>query len=292
MAPKQKIVAVVCLLGGATVWGLMWYPFRALQSEGVSAELATLLCYSLALLFGAFAIPKAWHELQISGIWGVVMTLSAGWANLGYVLGVVNGEVMRVLLLFYLAPLWTVVLAYALLREQLNRYGYAIIALSLAGAYIMLGRKGAGLPLPQNAAEWIGLSAGFSFALTNVVVRRIQHLSISFKAASVWIGTAALTLVVMAGSGHLAVGVGNIGVYAWVILMLLGVVVCSTSFIVLHGVTWLPANRSVVLLLSELVFAAMSSYLLAGEEMSGREIAGAMLIASASLLSGKMHHAS
>ncbi len=273
------------------VWGLMWYPFRALQGEGVSAELATLLTYTLALLFGAFAVKKGMREVAFAGWWGLAMTLSSGWTNLGYVLAVVHGEVMRVLLLFYLAPLWTVILSYALLGEKLNRYGYAIIALSLGGTWIMLGRPGMGMPVPQNPAEWIGLSAGFSFALTNVLVRRIQHLSIDFKAASVWVGTASLTLMLMLWQGRLAQGAGHVSAYAWLMLVVLGLVVCSSALIIVHGLTRLPANQSIVLMLSELVFAAASSYLLAGEEMSVRETMGAALIVSASLLSGRMQHA-
>jgi drug/metabolite transporter (DMT)-like permease len=41
----------------------------------------------------------------------LLIALVAGGCNLGYVLATVHGEVMRVLLLFYLAPLWTVLLA-------------------------------------------------------------------------------------------------------------------------------------------------------------------------------------
>ncbi len=54
--------------------------------------------------------------------------LCAGWANLAYVLGVIHGEVMRVLLLFYLAPLWTILFARLLLNEQLSLHGYLVIA--------------------------------------------------------------------------------------------------------------------------------------------------------------------
>ncbi len=271
------------------VWGLMWYPFRALQQEGVPAELATLLSYLLALLFGAFALAAAWRDLRSAGGWGLAMTLCAGWTNLGYVLAVVNGEVMRVLLLFYLAPLWTVMLSHWLLGERLNRYGYAIIALSLGGAYVMLAPPRAGLPVPQGTAEWIGLSAGFTFALSNVLVRRVQHLSIQFKAASVWLGTGVLTLLFLLYQGRVVSELQDITAYAWLMLAALGLVVCATTFVVLHGLTLVPANQAVILFLSELVFAAASSYLLAGEELSSRETVGALLIVSASLLSGRMH---
>ncbi len=271
------------------VWGLMWYPYRALQDAGVSGELATLLSYALALVLGLLAARPVWRELRIAGWWGIGLTLSAGWTNLGYVLAVLNGEVMRVLLLFYLAPLWTVVFAHWLLGEKLNRYGYAVIALSLGGAFVMLWHPRHGMPLPQNTAEWIGLSAGLSFALTNVLVRRMQHLSINFKSASVWFGTMLLTLLLMLYQGHLVSEVRTVSLYAWLLLALLGLVLCATSLVVQHGLTQLPANQSIVLFLSELVFAAVSSYLLAGELMGLREIIGATLIVSASLLSGKIH---
>lgn len=271
------------------VWGLMWYPYRALQGAGVSGELATLLSYALALVIGLLAARPVWRELRIAGWWGIGLTLSAGWTNLGYVLAVLNGEVMRVLLLFYLAPLWTVVFAHWLLGEKLNRYGYAIIALSLGGAFVMLWQPRHGMPLPQNTAEWIGLSAGLFFALTNVLVRRMQHLSINFKSASVWFGTMLLTLLLMLYQGQLVSELRTVSLYTWLLLALLGLILCATSLVVQHGLTQLPANQSIILFLSELVFAAVSSYLLAGEVMGLREIIGATLIVSASLLSGKIH---
>ena len=38
------------------------------------------------------------------------------------------------------------------------------MALSLGGAVVMLWRPEFGLPLPQNQAEWLALSAGLMFA--------------------------------------------------------------------------------------------------------------------------------
>ena len=88
-----------------------------------------------------------------------------------------HGEVMRVLLLFYLAPVWTILFSFWLLGERLNRYGYLIIFLSLSGAMFILWEPDIGLPLPQNLSEWLGLSAGMGFALSNVTSRRAAHLS-------------------------------------------------------------------------------------------------------------------
>jgi drug/metabolite transporter (DMT)-like permease len=286
--PNQKILSVSGLLGGALVWGMMWYPYRILQSEGVSGELATLLTYLIALACGLVLLGPVWRELRVAGWWGAALMLSAGWTNYGYVLAILGGEVMRVLLLFYLAPLWTVIFAYVLLGEKLGRHGTAIVALSFGGALIMLWRPDMGLPLPQNRAEWIGLSAGMGFALQNVLVRRTQQLSVNFKSATVWLGTVLLTGPLLLYQGGLLSRLGAIGWNAWWLLALTGLVLCATSVIVQHGLTHLPANQSIVLLLSELVFAAVSSYFLAGERLGVQEAVGALFIVSASLLSGRM----
>ncbi len=161
---------VAGILSGALVWGLIWYPYRALQESGVAGPLATLISYILAMVCGAFMLPRVWRELRRyyrvrAGWWAVALVLSAGWANLGYVLAMLHGEVMRVLLLFYLAPLWTILFSYWLLGERLDRYGYLVMALSFSGAVIMLWQPQHGLPLPQNLSEWIGLSAGMGFCL-------------------------------------------------------------------------------------------------------------------------------
>lgn len=294
MPSKQNLMPVVGVLSGALVWGLIWYPFRVLQDAGVSGALATLITYLLAMLFGAFMLPRLWRELHLqnkdgAGWWAVLLVLSAGWTNFGYVLAVLQGEVMRVLLLFYLAPLWTILFSYWLLGEQLNRYGYAIILLSFAGAVFMLWEPQLGWPLPNNLAEWIGLSAGMGFAFSNVVSRRAAQLSVEAKSYSVWFGTALLTTPLLLWQGRLQAQLLSIDAQAWLILALLGIVLCATSFAVQYAIAHLSANRAIILFLFELVVAAVSSYFFADEAMGLRDWIGAALIVSASLLSGALY---
>ena len=102
------------------------------------------------------------------------------------------------LLLFYLAPLWTVLLARLLLGERAGRWGLQVILLSLAGAAVMLWQPRLGLPLPGNDAEWLGLAAGFLFALSNVLIRRTPQHSIELKSTAVFLCTVTLGLVAVA----------------------------------------------------------------------------------------------
>jgi len=291
---KQNLAPVFGVLSSALVWGLIWYPYRVLQDAGMSGALATFIIYLLAMLCGAFMLPRVWRELcsrnkTKADWWVVVLLLSAGWTNLGYVLAVLYGEVMRVLLLFYLAPLWTILFSYWLLGERLNRYGYFIIALSFGGAFTMLWRPQLGLPLPSSFAEWIGLSAGMGFALSNVVSRRATHLSPGSKSYVIWLGTAMLTAPLLWWQGGLPDQLLTIDAQAALMLALLGIVICATSFAVQYALAHLPANRAIALFLFELVVAAVSSYFLADEAMQLREWFGALLIVAASLLSGRLH---
>ena len=161
MPSKQYLFPVAGILSGALVWGLIWYPYRVLQEAGVSGPVATLITYLFAMLCGAFMLPRVWRELRAyykvrEGCWAAALVLSAGWSNLGYVLAMLHGEVMRVLLLFYLAPLWTILFSYWILDERLNRYGYAVIALSFGAA--SLGRAQvdtvrSGVPVKKEAVQ-------------------------------------------------------------------------------------------------------------------------------------------
>jgi drug/metabolite transporter (DMT)-like permease len=174
------------------------------------------------------------------------------------------------------------------LGECLNRYGYFVVLLSLSGAMVMLWQPSLGVPWPQNMSEWLGLSAGMSFALSNVTSRRAAHLSVETKSFSIWLGTALLTLPFLLWQGGAVAQLVLIEWSSWGLMLVMGVVLCATAFAVQYGVTHLSANRAVVLFLFELVVAALASYVLANEAMGWRDWMGASLIVSASFLSGKL----
>ena len=75
---------------------------------------------------------------------------------------------------------------------------------------------------------------------------------------------------------------------ALLLLVLLGLVIFATNLAVQHGLMQVSANRAIVLLLSELVVAALSSYVLAQEAMRWNQWAGGTMIVAATLLSGRL----
>lgn len=284
MSANKNTVALVSLLAGATVWGLIWHPYRVLEEMAVPPILAATLTYLVALLLGFPLLRRRLAGARPGGML-LLIALVAGGCNLGYVLATVHGEVMRVLLLFYLAPLWTVLLARLLLQEKVSLPGTAVIALSLAGAVVTLWQPSLGLPLPANGAEWIGLAAGFLFALANVLIRKAHDLSIELKSMAVFAGVALVGLFALPYEpARQAVPPAP----AWLLVGVVGLVLLATNLFVQYGLTHTPANRAIVIFLFELVVAALSSWLLAGEAMTPQEWLGGAMIVAASLFSGKL----
>lgn len=272
--------AVFGLLFGAVVWGIIWYPYRLLEAAGLSGVASSLATYSIALGLGAAIFAGNWRSLFHTPRIVLVLAVAAGWANLSYVLAVIDGEVMRVLLLFYLSPLWTLLLAKLLLKEQPGLRGLMVIALSLTGAFIMLWQDSNAVPMPQNRAEWLGLSSGFSFALTNVLTRRASHLSLQAKSFAVWLGVALGALLLLPFD---TAPIPLLSLNLWLLVAGIGVLLAVSTLLVQFGVTQMPANRSSVIFLFELVVAAIASYLLAGEVLTLREWVGGAMIVVASI---------
>ncbi len=277
--------AVAALFAGATVWGLVWYPYRLIEAAGMSGLLATTLTYAVALVLGLALFYRQLRGVRVDR-WLVAIAIASAGCNLGYVLAVLHGEIMRVLLLFYLAPLWTVLLARLLLNERLTRAGLAVVALSLTGATIMLWHPETGLPWPRQGAEWLGLGAGFMFALSNVLIRRADHYSIALKSMAVFAGIVLIGLLGILLLEPVAVPAASGRV--WALLLAVGVVLLVINPVVQYGLARVAAGRAIVIFLFELMVAAFASWWLADEVMDAREWLGGALIVAASLFSAKL----
>jgi drug/metabolite transporter (DMT)-like permease len=276
----------VALLFGAALWGVVWYPYRLLAAAGLDGIWATLVTYGVALVAGVAIFPREALRLARAPALALLMGAAIGWSNLAYVLGVLEGEVMRVLLLFYLAPLWTVPLARALLGERLDAAGFAVMALAFAGAMTMLWKPELGVPWPTARAEWLGLAAGFLFALGNVLIRRLDTMTDAGKSIVIWAGVTAVALVHLPASRVAAVTAWAASWSQAPLTIGIGVAIVAMSLALQYGLARMPANRAIVILLSELVVAAVASYWLANEVLRPRDWLGGALIIAASVASG------
>jgi len=285
--PLQRTLAIASLVYAATLWGLVWYPYRLLDQAGVSGIASGFFSYATPLLLLGWLHVRALRAARGHWLWLSALGLAAGWTNLAYVLAVLEGEVVRVLLLFYLSPLWTVLFARFLLHEKLNRAGWAVMALAAGGALVMLWQPGE-WPLPGHRAEWLGLSAGVMFAASNVISRHLDGVAEGAKSVSVWAGVAVLALIGLALRPAELDFMAAAASSTWLLLIGLGLAIGSMTYAVQYGLARVPANQAIVIFLFELVVAAIAAYFLSDERMGVQEWIGAAMIVTASLFSGRM----
>jgi drug/metabolite transporter (DMT)-like permease len=285
--PLQRTLAISSLVYAATLWGLVWYPYRLLDDAGVGGVPSAFFSYATPLLLLGWWHGRALRDARGQWLWLSALGLAAGWTNLAYVLAVLEGEVVRVLLLFYLSPLWTVLFSRFLLHEKLNRAGWAVMALAAGGALAMLWQPG-DWPLPANRAEWLGLSAGVMFAASNVVSRHLDGVTEGAKSVTVWAGATVLTLIGLVLQPSGLDFAADAGAATWLMLLGVGLLIGSMTYAVQYGLARVPANQAIVIFLFELVVAAIAAYFLSDERMGVQEWIGAAMIITASLFSGHM----
>ncbi len=290
---NKNFLAIFGLLFGAMVWGVIWYPYRLMAEAGVSGVASSFYTYLIATAIGAAVFGKHWRGFfaQPSSI--IWLGLAAGWANMSYVIAVIDGEVMRIMLLFYLSPLWTLLLARFWLKEPITNVGLISIAIALLGAYIMLAGPFSQLanhwPIPQNMPEWLALTSGIAFAVANVITRKSSHLTIRAKSFAVWIGVVGTALLLAPFVSDHFPAPSFFSASNWLVMGFIAILLMAATILVQFGVTQLTAIRSSVLFLFELVVAAIASYYLAHEVMSMNEWIGGSLIIAAALIAALNH---
>jgi drug/metabolite transporter (DMT)-like permease len=282
-AAGGRLAPALALVVNAFVWGVSWWPFRALQQEGVHPLWSTALIYLLA--FVGFVVLQRWalpELLRTPALW--LLALAAGLTNVGFNWAVTIGDVVRVVLLFYLMPAWAVLLAWLVLGEKPSAAGIGRLLLALAGVATVLDTAGTGLPWPSALAEWLALMGGFSFALTNVLLRRLDFVTPGSRVLAMFGGG-----MLLAG-GVALVGVAQGSVAAlpeltargWLIALVLASGFLAANLALQYGASRLPSHTTALVMLSEVVFASLSSVALGAAELSARTLAGgAMIVAAA-----------
>ncbi len=281
--PPAPLLPVLALTFNAFVWGVSWWPFRELQGRGLHPLWATAGMYIVSLACLLLWRPGAWRGFgRYPGLW--LLMLAAGLTNVGFNWAVTVGDVVRVVLLFYLMPAWAVLLAWLLLGEKPSGPALLRLALALAGVAVVLKTPGQPWPWPESGADWLALMGGFSFALTNILLRQLRD------------APAPARIVAMFGGGTLtAAGAALVGLAAGSIPappalpwsgLALGLVL-SLSFLagniaLQFGAARLKAQTTALVMLSEVVFASVSSVLAGAAELSWHTwLGGGMILAAA-----------
>ncbi len=270
---KERLWAAVGLVAGAGGWGVLWYPLRLSAARGLGGLWLTTAVFAGAFLIGALSWARHRRAMRRPLV-SALLALLGGITNIAFVLAVLQDNVLRVTLLFYLAPVWSLLFARVFLKESINAAALAGVGTALIGTVILLWRHAQPSLHP---GDGLALIAGLSFAGANVLLRAAHDLPLETKALVTFAGVAALAGLSLAahpapwptadtGVWVAAVAGGGLGVYL-------------ITRLVQYGVSALPVRQSAVLLLFEVIAAAFSQHGLLHRTLGAQAVFGALLIA-------------
>ncbi len=285
--PRAIWLPAAALLVNAAVWGTSWWPFRLLEARGLHPLWATTLIFTLASLLIVIARPRALSQLlRTPALW--VLVVAAGVTNASFNWAIVIGDVIRVVLLFYLMPIWSAVLARLLLAERFGLPAAARVLLALLGAAIVLWPPDDGsahLSWSLSLADGLGLVGGFSFALNNVMLRREAAQPEEGRALAMFLGGA---IVAGAIAGSLGSGDARLALPAPAATWLwplagLTLLFLAGNLSLQYGAARLPAQLTAMVMLTEVLFASASATWLDSSQWSRPLALGAALIVASAV---------
>lgn len=275
--------AVVVLFLSSAGWGLTWLPIKALSDLGLDGlHLVFIAFLSGAMLLLPWLVKQRQYWQQKIPLM-IMVALAGGFANAAFQTAIYHGDVIRVMILFYMLPVWSVIGGRIFLGEKIDALRVLAVVLCLSGAFVILdiGHTAWG------GISWIDLLAmgsGMGLAATNILFRFTQDIPVMSKVAAMFIGCTALiglSLAVFTADSALP---GNTAVL-WAVAygaLWLTLITTGTQW----GVTQMDAGRSSVIIVVELVVAVLSTALIVTAELQTFEIVGGIMVLVAALLEG------
>ena len=279
-----SFLASAIVLATGMFWGIYWLPVRAIADLGLDGAWGTGAITLAAVLFLLpFALAKK-SALREANLVGVASVALGGGAFALYSIGFLYGKVALVVLLWFFSPVWSVLIAKYLLRWQVPKLRLIAIAVGLCGLFIMLGGDG-GIPVPGSLGEWMAFIGGLLWALATAGMRLKSQLPPAPAALLFALGAAATSFlfapflepVPRVALSDLSTMVANV--------LLTGGLWWGASIAALMWATVrLDPARVGILLMTEVIFGAVTAAIFAGESLSPSEMIGGSLVILCGLL--------
>ncbi len=278
---KHPLAPLMVLVTTCSLWGMSWMPLKFLHGQGIDGLALIFVAHAiLALVFVPFTQRSQFTSTNAKYLTGIALAGGLGIFSFTYAL--MYGDVVRVMVLFYLLPVWGVLGGCFFLKETIDARRWAGILIALPGAYLILG--GADMfRAPPTWNDMLALLAGMSFAANNILFRGVGHVSLPAKLIAMFIGCAFITgSLMLLGLQAFPRGVSN-AAWAWLLLYTFTWLLCANI-----GSQWaverMEAGRSSIIIIVQLVVAVLSAMVVGGERLSVMEWIGCLMVVTAAVL--------
>jgi drug/metabolite transporter (DMT)-like permease len=275
----RPLIPIFVLLGTSVLWGASWIPLKALNTKGADG-LALIACAYGVL--AVTALPWVWRQRASTHRrlhWLLAIIVFGGAANVCFSYAIIYGDVVRVMVLFYLLPAWGVLGGRFILKERTQWWRWCGVAMALVGAFIILGGPKI-LSRPINYLDFIAIGAGIFFTASNLVFRGVEKVSLAPKIFSLFLGSSLLALLLLAThqpSSSMDFPFEWVALYACTWLLI-------ANWGSLWAITKMAAGRSAIILIMELITAVATQVAFGQHSLLAYEWMGGGLILSAALI--------
>lgn len=282
-AHQEDMLARLAVAFAGLVWGVFWIPLRLLEAEGVTGAWATVPFFIIPLIV-VLPMMLLRRRPLLSGGWPVhLVGLTSGLSMVLYADAMLETDVIRAILLFYMTPAWSVLLARFWLKEPIGRIRGAAIILGLIALWVVVGGD-TGLTLDFNPGDGMALAAGIIWAVAATLMRRGDNSLMADYSLSylLWGGLAAV-IIALAGQPVIALPVAPLTTLAWLLPVVLLLVVPGL-FAAFWGTPRLNPGTVGLLFMGEISVGTITAALWSGEPFGPREMIGVALITLAGIL--------
>ena len=275
-------VVIACLF-----WGTYWIPLRFINDSQNGSVWPIAISFILLALILVNGIIKSIKKSLFKK--NYFFLLGSFFAALGiglYSESLLRGEIAKVVVLFYLAPIWGTIFARYILNESFGINRIFSIILGLIGLEIIVGIE-KGIFFPSSLVEWIAIFAGLSWSLGTTLFHLAKTTTSAEKTAvtGLMVGILFLFFCLIPGGRTLELPLPVINldlnkIYFWIILFSILWLLPSILLTYL-SVEILDPGRINILLAFEVVVGFISAAFLTSELIGFRELLGGLFIISA-----------
>jgi len=280
MNPKY---AVLVLIISSIGWGITWLPIKLINEMGLDSMQLILIAFSSGAIVSLPWLFKQHARWKSSLGFMLMIGIAGGFANSAFQTAIVHGDVIRVMILFYMLPVWSVIGGRIFLQEQIDRFRLSAVVLCLAGAAIILDVWSTS----WQGISWIDLLAigsGLGLAATNILFRFTQTIPLMSKISVTFIGC---TVIIGAFLGTSTTSAALPGNQAIPLAMLYGAIwIMLITIGTQWAVTKMEAGRSSIILVMELVVAVVSAAIISNAQLGMNEMIGGAMVIGAALVEG------
>ena len=283
---SSQTLAKFASLYAGLAYGLYWIPLRGLEQAGLHDVLPALMFNLIPMILILPLIVWRWPSIRKAPLHFHVTGVIVGLSLVGYTNAFLYTDVVRVLILFYLTPIWGFMLARVFVGDLITPIRWISILLGIGGMLTIFGID-TGIPLPDNVGDWIALAAGILWAIASLMMLMGKESPIDYALwFFLWNGIAAITVtfIFFAQGGAVLPDISVfVAVLPWMI-PLAALLVIPAGFAVIYGPTQLNPGIAGILFMVEIGVGTITASIMTDEPFGLRELLGVLMITMAALI--------